>query len=996
MKHFKNNRIIKAIGNFSLIFTVILQSVVFSFPTLAAKDSDLQNEASDKAAVLSRQLVLHYGGSTYKETISHLENSLFASKEIDSLNIMEAGFSAELLAEYDVVYIDESIFLSPGKSFIRNAVTSYVYNGGAVFMPNSGVNYFSDEFLGITDQEKLNTVPTGIVNAAKGTDMEKIGELICDFSELYKGYTYYEEYLKNQDYGYSFKVTTALPIVTDDAGRCIYALNSYGNGYVFITNPLLPNTFNINSADREKSNILQLPFAPTSAGANSLLKGYFASFVSKKTHGFSLERTFGSYGTQPIAWQLHYEELTGIQNSSSILFSEICKKYSQVPSFTLIRNTYKWFARYESISYLKIKDNICSFDFEEGAYSNGTHVISDNFNLYTVENENTGSYFEDLATATQRLFPCIVDLDNDGIKDIVAGSSDGKFYFFKTISTDGRWICDKGVLLTSKDGVQLSVGKYSAPVVFDFDNDGILDIISGDYDGNIVFFKGISSTSFEKPITLTTITAAESMPVIGDLDNDGENELIVGSSEGKVFAFEIKDGSLGEPVLIVDDEDETFFSPCVYDINNDGKNDLLCGTFNGYVKRYLCQSSGLAKRGYIMSDEPNYKGNSRIKFGNNASPRFFDANGDGEDELVCGSYEYGLNVPINSKYFPYKDELKKQISYILNNNFYLGVHFYTNAFASSKREKKELELHKKAFEDYGISTDGVGVNQHTWYTSSNTDTQSYKSASESSLLWDSGWQSSGSRTAPQSNTENVLGFPVFIDRKKSFLTFNTSTLLYLDDEISDLTAKYKLPLSIYYHCDFTYADSVTAEKNVQHVADYVKRNKLSFVKEDQLAKMSAASSNFNVLVKKSGSSFALVPTTEKTDFQLYDKAYADVVGVRIEICKDDNINKYSSNADFYFQEDNSLTVTLNKEITVDKTDYLRNDKTSHISSVNVPCKINFGEGMATLSFDDGSYVEIKVFGKAETNVKNLTSEYDGQYTIFKGFKVKNATVIFKK
>lgn len=946
-----------------------------------------------KGEVLSRQLVLHYSGVSYKETLSHLENSLFASKEVDSFDLSD-GLYSEILDGYDCVYVDESVLNAFDKQYVCEVLENYVYNGGSVFLPNGSVNFFDYGFLGIKDVVKLTEIPKAPVNMAKGTDMEELGEIVCDFVKLFEGYTDYE-YFSKLDYGYGFVTSDARSIVNEN-GVCIYSMNNYGKGYVFLTNPVLPNDLNVNSFDRQQSYFSQMPFAGSTAGANALIKGEFASFVSKKKHGFSLERTFGSYGTQPISWQLHYEEITGIENDASIVFSEICKKYNQIPSFTLIRNTYKWFSRYESMSYLDIDYNVCSVDFKEGAYSNGTHVISDNTNLFTVEVENTGSYFEDLPSAKQRLFPCIYDVNADGLSDIVAGSSDGRIYVFETKSLENRWICKQSYIIKDENSNDIDVGSYSAPCVFDFDNDGIFDIISGDKQGNINFIRNKGGGVFDAPVVVSNIPSSESMPVFGDIDNDGVQELVVGSCEGKIYSFETANESFYDMKLIVEEKDETFMSPFVYDINNDGRNDLVSGTYFGYIRRYLNASSKLVPGGYIMANEPNYKGNNRVKFGNNCSPRFFDADGDGKNELVCGSYEYGLNVPIDSPYFPYKENLKKQVDYILNNGFYLGVHFYTNAFASPSRERAELVLHKNAFDAYGIPYEKVGVNQHTWYTSSNSNIQTINSVRNAGLLWDSGWQSSESSTAPQSSTENVLGFPAFTDKTKQMLVFNTSTLLYLDDSVTDITAKYGLPFSIYYHCDFAYNDKQAAENDVKHVADFVKRNNLSFVKEDQFAKMTAASDNINVKVRfmKDGT-FTLIPVVESTAFPLYDKAYSDAAAVRMEVSVEDNIMKYSSDADYYFFDDKGLVITLNKDITLEKTQYLRADKSSHLAGANVPFKVMHGEGMTVLSFDDRSYVEVRVEGKAGCSTKGVTTEYDGKFTVFKGFGIKSLTVVYE-
>ena len=80
-------------------------------------------------------------------------------------------------------------------------------------------------------------------------------------------------------------------------------------------------------------------------------------------------------------------------------------------------------------------------DFYEGAYSGGKKVASENGFVSLVEAENTGSYFVDLDSSKERLFQSIIDVNNDGLSDIVCGSSDGKLYVYETIGFDTRWKC---------------------------------------------------------------------------------------------------------------------------------------------------------------------------------------------------------------------------------------------------------------------------------------------------------------------------------------------------------------------------------------------------------------------------------------------------------------------------------------------------------------------------------------------------------------------------
>ena len=85
---------------------------------------------------------------------------------------------------------------------------------------------------------------------------------------------------------------------------------------------------------------------------------------------------------------------------------------------------------------------------------------------------------------------------------------------------------------------------------------------------------------------------------------------------------------------------------------------------------------------------------------------FYDINGDGALDLVCGSLEYGMAYPIDSPYFPERDTLEAQVAFAKEHQLYVGIHHYTNAGASAEREAYELSRHLEAFEAYGLPTEG--------------------------------------------------------------------------------------------------------------------------------------------------------------------------------------------------------------------------------------------------------------------------------------------------
>ena len=88
--------------------------------------------------------------------------------------------------------------------------------------------------------------------------------------------------------------------------------------------------------------------------------------------------------------------------------------------------------------------------------------------------------------------PVVADWDRDGKKDLLLRRSDG-FVWCRNIGTDGAPVLDspQAILLDSGEPLTLyggdGVGNFSA---VDWNNDGVLDVVAGDYDGHIEVFLG--------------------------------------------------------------------------------------------------------------------------------------------------------------------------------------------------------------------------------------------------------------------------------------------------------------------------------------------------------------------------------------------------------------------------------------------------------------------------------------------------------------------------
>ena len=198
-----------------------------------------------------------------------------------------------------------------------------------------------------------------------------------------------------------------------------------------------------------------------------------------------------------MSWELHYEEITGIAHNSMLIFSELCREYHQIPSFTLIRSSYWWFLRTETVTYLlnQAEEGFdYRMDWEESAYSSGTHIGCDGAWLQINSIEDAGSYFREYPEYDYRAYPCFGEIG--GREVLLSGSADGKFYAYEILEYSDRLQVAEPTLLTDPDGYPLQVSGYSAPQLFDLNGDGILDLISGSSDGRLLWYAGTADGTF--------------------------------------------------------------------------------------------------------------------------------------------------------------------------------------------------------------------------------------------------------------------------------------------------------------------------------------------------------------------------------------------------------------------------------------------------------------------------------------------------------------------
>jgi hypothetical protein len=241
--------------------------------------------------------------------------------------------------------------------------------------------------------------------------------------------------------------------------------------------------------------------------------------------------------------------------------------------------------------------------FVPGGMRNATVFLYENTGtatapIYTLKEENLWN-LNAFSQNAWRFTPTFGDLDGDGDLDALIGEEFGNLFYAENIAGPNQPFEFKAPVFAFQD---IDVGQVNRPQLIDMNRDGLLDLVIGERNGNLNYFENTGTA--QNPVFGSSPTnnffgkvdargksqvTGYSAPTIIELD--GVYELFVGNEEGKILRYNNVEGNLAGTFARTDENFGnltlgTEIHPAFADIDNDGLLEMAIGHFRGGLTFY--------------------------------------------------------------------------------------------------------------------------------------------------------------------------------------------------------------------------------------------------------------------------------------------------------------------------------------------------------------------------------------------------------------------------
>ncbi len=222
---------------------------------------------------------------------------------------------------------------------------------------------------------------------------------------------------------------------------------------------------------------------------------------------------------------------------------------------------------------------------------------------YRLENDNWLNFKQYVSIDVVGFAPTFGDMDNDGDLDLLVGEDSGTLFYGENKAGAGKPL---SILSITPVWKGMKGGSACHPTLVDLNRDGLMDIVTGTRNGVLLYFQN-KGTSTVPDFNATPMDSKLGKFIIGELgsptayatpsfvDFNGKYNLFIGSEKGQIWHFDSIENRLNDTFRLRDRDfgllrEGGYSTPIFRNINGDGKLEMVVGNYRGglsFFKTYF-------------------------------------------------------------------------------------------------------------------------------------------------------------------------------------------------------------------------------------------------------------------------------------------------------------------------------------------------------------------------------------------------------------------------